>query len=193
MLGDMVYLASQSPRRLALLRQLGLDPGVLDVEVLEERLNGEPALDYVNRVAREKAGAGLLKVLGAPEARVLAADTEVILDDAVFGKPLDAADAARMLRQLSGRVHTVVTVVWLLSAATEASARSVSEVRFAALSEAEIHDYLATDEWKGKAGGYAIQGRAATFIEHLSGSYSGVMGLPLFETARLLRNSGVTV
>ncbi len=193
MLGDMVYLASQSPRRLALLRQLGLDPGVLDVDVLEERLHSEPALDYVNRVAREKAGAGLLKVLGAPEARVLAADTEVILDDAVFGKPLDAADAARMLRQLSGRTHTVVTVVWLLSAGTEASARSVSEVRFAALSEAEIHDYLATDEWKGKAGGYAIQGRAATFIEHLSGSYSGVMGLPLFETARLLRNSGVTV
>lgn len=189
----MVYLASQSPRRLALLRQLGLDADVLDVEVLEQRQPHEPAFDYVNRVAREKAGAGLLKVLGAPRALVLAADTEVILDEAVFGKPADAADAARMLRQLSGRTHTVVTVVWLLSSSTEVSTHSISEVRFAALGEAEMTAYLESGEWQGKAGGYAIQGRAATFIEHLSGSYSGVMGLPLFETARLLRNSGVTV
>lgn len=189
----MLYLASQSPRRRALLEQLGLAPGVLDVEVPEVRLPGEPALDYVNRVAREKAGAGLLEVVGVPGAKVLAADTEVILDDEVFGKPADAADAARMLRRLSGRTHCVATIVWLVGAGTEASARSLSEVAFAPLADAAIEAYLAGGEWQGKAGAYAIQGRAAAFISHLSGSYSGVMGLPLFETAGLLRAQGVPV
>ncbi len=189
----MLYLASQSPRRLALLQQLGFAPGLLDVDVPELRQPGEPALDYVNRVAREKAGAGLVEVMAVPGARVLAADTEVILDDEVFGKPADAADAARMLRRLSGRTHAVATVVWLLHAGGEASARSLSEVTFAALDDATIEAYLASGEWQGKAGGYAIQGRAAAFIAHLSGSYSGVMGLPLFETAALLRRHGVTI
>ena len=189
----MLYLASQSPRRRALLQQLGVEPGLLDVDVPEVRQAGEPALDYVNRVAREKAGAGLLAVAAVPGARVLAADTEVILDDEVFGKPADAADAARMLRRLSGRTHAVATVVWLLHAGGEASATSLSEVTFAALDEPTLDAYLASREWQGKAGAYAIQGRAAAFIAHLSGSYTGVMGLPLFETAALLRRHGVTI
>ncbi len=159
----------------------------------EFRLPGEPVLDYVNRVAREKAGAGLLAVVGVPSAYVLAADTEVILDDEVFGKPIDAADAERMLRRLSDRTHRVATVVWLVSAASEASVRSLSEVTFAPLSDRAITAYLDSDEWRGKAGAYAIQGRAAAFISHLSGSYSGVMGLPLFETAALLRRQGVMI
>ncbi|HEY2344394.1 MAG TPA: Maf family protein [Xanthomonadaceae bacterium] len=186
----MLYLASQSPRRLELLRQLGVEPGVLDVNIPEMRLPGELPADYVNRVAREKAGAGLLKVMANPSALVLGADTEVVLDDRVFGKPADAAEAASMLGALSGRTHSVVSVVWLLSGGRELHAQSVSEVRFATLTDDVIADYVATGEWKGKAGGYAIQGRAAAFIEHLSGSYSGVMGLPLCETATLLRAFG---
>ena len=189
----MLYLASKSPRRQALLEQVGLSPALLDVDVPEVRQTGEPALDYVNRVAREKAGAGLLQVVGVPQARVLAADTEVILDDAVFGKPADAADAARMLRALAGRTHVVATVVWLVHAGGEASVRALSEVTFTPLSDAAIDAYLASREWQGKAGAYAIQGRAAAFVAHLSGSYSGVMGLPLCETVSLLRAHGVPV
>ncbi len=189
----MLYLASQSPRRRALLEQLGLAPGLLDVDVPEVRRPGEPALDYVDRVAREKADAGLRAVGAVPGARVLAADTEVILDDEVFGKPADAADAARMLRRLSGRTHGVATIVWLVGADAKASVRSLSEVSLAPLSDASIEAYLGSGEWRGKAGAYAIQGRAAAFISHLSGSYSGVMGLPLFETAGLLRAQGVPV
>jgi len=183
----MLYLASQSPRRRALLDQLGIDYGVLEVDVPELRLPGEPPDDYVSRVAREKAGAGLLKVVAVPNAVVLGADTEVVLDDVVYGKPDDADDARRMLRELSGRRHRVISAVWLVSASREEHALSVSEVRFAALSDADIATYVASGECHGKAGAYAIQGRAAAFIEHLSGSYSGVMGLPLFEMAGLLR------
>jgi septum formation protein len=183
----MLYLASQSPRRSALLEQLGIDFGLLDVTVPEQRQLGEPPEDYVSRVAREKAGAGLLRVLAAPNAIVLGADTEVVLDEIVYGKPVDADDARRMLRELSGRSHRVISVAWLVSAGREEHAVSISEVRFSALSEADIAAYVATGECFGKAGAYAIQGRAAAFIEHLSGSYSGVMGLPLCETSRLLR------
>jgi len=183
----MLYLASQSPRRRALLDQLGIDYGLLEVSVPEQRLPGEPPDNYVSRVAREKAGAGLLKVLAAPNATVLGADTEVVLGDDVYGKPGDAADARRMLRELSGRSHRVISAVWLISAGREEHALSISDVRFAALSDADIAAYVATSECFGKAGAYAIQGRAAGFIEHLSGSYSGVMGLPLFEMAGLLR------
>lgn len=189
----MLFLASQSPRRRALLEQLGLSPSVLDVDIPEVRQPAEPALDYVNRVAREKAAAGLLQVVATPGALVLAADTEVILGDEVFGKPSDADAAGAMLDRLSGRTHQVVTVVWLVDAGRETSVRSLSEVIFGTVSSRERESYLATDEWRGKAGGYAIQGRAAAFIAHLSGSYSGVMGLPLFETAGLLRHHGVLV
>ncbi len=183
----MLYLASQSPRRRQLLEQLGLDFRVLDVEVPERRAPGEPPRDYVSRVARDKALAGLA-IADAAGAWVLGADTEVVLDGEVFGKPADDADAASMLRRLAGRSHQVISVAWLVAAGREASAASVSQVRFAPLAEAEIAAYVATGEPFGKAGGYAIQGRGAALIEHLDGSYSGVMGLPLFETARLLRD-----
>lgn len=189
----MLYLASQSPRRRELLLQLGLDHGVLAVEVPEVRLPGEPPEDYVSRVAREKAGAGLLKVMATPGALVLGADTEVVLDDTVYGKPADADDAARMLRALSGREHEVVSVVWLLAAGREARAVSRTRVRFAPLDDDGIARYLACGEWQGKAGAYAIQGRAAAFIAFIAGSYSGVMGLPLHETAALLHQFGVRV
>ncbi|MDO5610730.1 MAG: Maf family nucleotide pyrophosphatase [Pseudomonadota bacterium] len=187
----MLHLASRSPRRAELLTRLGVDFGLLELDIPERRAPGEPAAAYVSRVAREKAGAGLLKVVAVPNACVLGADTEVILDDEVFGKPADAKEAAAMLRRLSGRTHTVITSLWLLTAAREAQRNSVSEVRFDALDEARIARYIATGEWQGKAGGYAIQGAAQAFIAHLAGSHSGVMGLPLFETDALLREFGV--
>lgn len=191
MLDRMLHLASRSPRRSELLALLGLDFGVLALEVPEQRAPGEPPEDYVRRVAREKAGAGLLQVMGNPEALVLGADTEVVLDDEVFGKPGDAGEAAAMLRRLSGRTHRVLSAVSLVSRDREAQAFSVSEVRFGELDDAAIDAYVASGEPQGKAGGYAVQGRAQAFIAHLSGSYSGVMGLPLYETARLLRQFGV--
>lgn len=187
----MLYLASRSPRRRQLLEQLGLQFGQLELDVPEQPLPGEPAEDYVSRVAREKAGAGLLQLAAVPGAIVIGADTEVVLDGEVLGKPRDSADAATMLARLSGRSHRVISVVWLLNAGREARATSISEVRFGVLEEGHIAAYLACGEWQGKAGGYAIQGRAAAFIAHLSGSYSGVMGLPLFETAALLRGFGL--
>jgi septum formation protein len=190
----MLYLASQSPRRRELLARLGLAFGVLDLDIPEQRQPGEPPEDYVRRVAREKAGAGLLKVVAVADARVLGADTEVVLDDhadQVLGKPRDADEAAAMLRRLSGRTHRVISVVWLVSASRESQAVSISEVTFATLDEAMIAAYLATGEWQGKAGAYAIQGAAQAFITHLSGSHSGVMGLPLHETAQLLRGAGL--
>lgn len=183
----MLYLASQSPRRRELLAQLGRPFATLDLDVPEQRQPGESPDDYVRRVAREKAGAGLLEVVAVPGARVLGADTEVVLGDEVFGKPRDGADAAAMLRRLSGRTHRVVTVAWLVSAAREAEAVSVSEVTFGDLDDVTIDAYVDGGEWKGKAGAYAIQGSAQAFIAHLAGSYSGVMGLPLYETARLLQ------
>ncbi len=183
----MLFLASKSPRRRDLLRQLGIDADVLDIDVSEQRLPSEAAAEYVNRVAREKAGAGLLQVVALPDAVVLGADTEVILHDEVFGKPADALDASRMLRRLSGRIHQVVSVVWAVSGGREECARSVSVVEFGELSDSDITTYVATGESFGKAGAYAIQGRAAAFVQRLEGSYSGVMGLPLYETAVLLR------
>jgi septum formation protein len=187
----MLYLASKSPRRAELLARLGVDFGVLDLDIPEQRQPGEPAEEYVRRVAREKAGAGLLTVMAVPHAIVLGADTEVILDDEVFGKPRDADDAAAMLRRLSGRTHHAVTAVSLVNAGREAQAVSVSEVSFAELAEEEIAAYLATGQAEGKAGAYGIQGAAERFVRHLSGSYSGVMGLPLHETSQLLKSFGV--
>ena len=186
----MLHLASRSPRRAELLGRLGLDFGVIDLDIPEQRGADEAPADYVRRVAREKAGAGLLQVVGVPGALVLGADTEVILDDEVFGKPADADDAAAMLRRLSGRTHQVVTAVALVSAGRELQAVSTSLVTIAPLEDDDIARYVATGEWEGKAGAYAIQGRFQMHVEHLAGSYSGVMGLPLFETARLLREFG---
>lgn len=187
----MLHLASQSPRRRELLTQLGIDFRVVEVDVPELRAAQESPREYVNRVARDKARAGLAALAGAAGAVVLGADTEVVLDDAVFGKPRDAHDAAAMLRRLSGRTHAVISAVWLVDARRERSACCVSNVRFAELDEAAIEAYVATGESFGKAGAYAIQGRGAALVEHLAGSYSGVMGLPLFETARLLREVAI--
>ena len=187
----MLYLASKSPRRAELLARLGVDFGMLDLDIPEHRQPNEPAEEYVRRVAREKAGAGLLMVMSTPGAVVLGADTEVILDDDVFGKPRDADDAAAMLRRLSGRTHRAVSAVSLVSAGREAQAFSVTEVGFAELGEDDIAAYVAGGQPMGKAGAYAIQGEAERFVRHLSGSYSGVMGLPLFETSQLLKSFGV--
>lgn len=186
----MLYLASQSPRRRQLLEQIGQRFSVLDVDVPELHREGEPPEDYVSRVAREKAGAGLLQVAAMPGAIVLGADTEVVLDGEVFGKPADAAAAAAMLRRLQGRRHRVISTVWLVSAGREEHATSLSEVGFAPMDEAAIAHYVASGEPYGRAGAYAIQGLAASHIDHLSGSFSGVMGLPLYETAQLLRHFG---
>ncbi len=187
----MLYLASQSPRRRELLARLGLAFGTLSPEVPEVREPGEAPEDYVRRVAREKAGAGLLQVAGNPGVLVIGADTEVVLGDEVFGKPADAGAAEAMLRRLSGRTHRVLSAVSLVSADRELQALDVSEVRFAELDDATIAAYVGGGEWRGKAGGYAVQGSAQAFIAHVSGSVSGVMGLPLHATATLLAGFGL--
>lgn len=187
----MLHLASQSPRRRELLARLGVSFERIDVDVPEVRASGEPPVDYVRRVAREKAGAGLLEVVAVADACVLGADTEVVLDDEVFGKPRDAADAAAMLRRLSGRTHQVISAVSLVSAGREMQAVSCSQVTFAGLSDEDIAAYVASGEPMGRAGAYAIQGGAERFVTRLDGSFSGVMGLPLHETMQLLRESGI--
>lgn len=187
----MLYLASKSPRRRDLLARLGVDFDAIDLDIPEQRGEGEAADDYVRRVAREKARAGLVRVADVPGAWVMGSDTEVILDDEVFGKPVDAADATAMLRRLSGRTHRVVSAVWLVSAAGEHEAVSVSHVSFDTLDDARIAAYIATGEAFGKAGAYGIQGGAEVFVTRLDGSFSGVMGLPLHETDRLLRGAGL--
>ena len=187
----MLYLASQSPRRRELLQQLGVAFRTLDLEVPEQRAAGESPEEYVSRVARDKARAGFALLADASPAVVLGSDTEVVLEGEVFGKPADADQAAAMLRRLSGRSQAVVSAVWGVDALHARCELCVSQVRFAPLDEAVIGAYVATGEPFGKAGAYAIQGRGATLVEHLEGSYSGVMGLPLFETARLLRSFGI--
>ena len=187
----MIYLASQSPRRQELLAQLGVRFETIDATVHEQLQVGESPEQYVNRVAREKAGAGLLQLGGQAQAVVLGADTDVVIDGNVLGKPADADQAAALLRRLSGRTHQVHTAVWLVSSDRERSATVSTDVRFAELTDREIADYIATGEPFGKAGAYAIQGRAAAFIAGITGSYSGVMGLPLHETSILLRNFGI--
>lgn len=187
----MLFLASQSPRRAELLARLGLAFEPLPLDIPEQRRPGEAALDYVRRVAMEKAQAGLARVHGVEGAVVLGADTEVILDDVVFGKPADAADAEAMLARLSGRTHTVASAVALVTARRQAQVLDLSEVTFATLGAQAIADYVRTGEPMGKAGAYAIQGRGEAFIAHLSGSHSGVMGLPLHATAGLLTQFGV--
>jgi len=186
----MIHLASKSPRRRALIARLGLDVDVLDLDIPELRAPGEGAEDYVQRVARDKALAG--RALAPAGAIVLGADTEVVLDGHVFGKPRDNNDAAAMLRKLSGRTHEVLTAVTVVSSALETRALVRTEVSFAELTDDEISAYIASGEPMGKAGAYAIQGAAERFVQRLSGSYSGVMGLPLFETAQLLRPFGIT-
>lgn len=186
-----IYLASGSPQRHALLRQLGVDFRVLENEVDETIHPGEAAGSYVTRLAESKAIAG--SRLCDERAIVLGADTTVQCDDAVLGKPRNGEDAAAMLRRLSGRSHEVLTAVALAGPFGHLAALSRTRVYFKALSEDAIARYIATGEPRDKAGAYAIQGFAAAFIERIEGSYSGVMGLPLFETAELLAKAGYAV
>ena len=191
MSADFVYLASASPRRRALLAQIGVPFQVLTVMVDEARQPGEAPDAYVLRLAREKADAGWQARPLRDPSPVLAADTTVVLDGRILAKPADRSEGERMLRELGGRTHAVLTAVAVATAEGLISRTSRSEVTFRAISAAEARDYWATGEPRDKAGGYAIQGGAAIFIADLRGSYSGVMGLPLFETAELLEQAGV--
>ncbi len=194
-----VYLASQSPRRRQLLQQLGvrfellLPDAAEDAEALEATRPGEGAEAYVRRVTRAKLAAARERLhrRALPQAPLLAADTTVALGRTILGKPADAHDAAVMLARLSGRWHRVVSGVALAHGTRVALALNVSRVRFAKLPRATIEAYVASGEPFGKAGAYAIQSALAGWIERIDGSHSGIMGLPLFETARLLRRAGV--
>lgn len=192
-----LYLASQSPRRLELLRQAGYEPIVVlpDPPVDEDPQGDEPARNYVVRLARDKAWAGEFARLaqGLPSRPLLAADTTVTLDGHILGKPRSGEEAATWLRRYAGRAHSVLTAVCVIQDGQLREALSESEVRFRALDENEIAAYITSGEPFDKAGGYGIQGRAAAFVEHLSGSYSGVMGLPLCDTAILLKAFGRSV
>jgi septum formation protein len=203
MSAPVVYLASKSVRREELLRQLGVEytairvreaPG-RDRDVAEGARDAEPPLHYVERVARTKAAVGWQRILqrGLTPRPVLGADTEVVLDGIVFGKPKDAADATRMLTQLSRRTHQVLTAVALCWDQQIVAEISTSSVTFRELLPEEIERYVATGEPFDKAGAYAVQGRAASFVSRIEGSYSGVMGLPLYETAQALAGLGFPV
>jgi len=182
-----IYLASASPRRSELLRQIGVPFRVLSSSVPEIRDGDEPPETYVARLAAAKAEAVWARVQSEEPAPVLAADTAVVLDGEIFGKPADELQACAMLERLSGRSHSVLTAVALRWQQAQTSLLSVSEVRFRPTTSEERIAYCRTGEPFDKAGGYAIQGCGAIFIDHLSGSYSGVMGLPIPETAALLR------
>lgn len=193
-----IYLASRSPRRRELLRQIGVHFEVLtfrggergeDADVDETPYENEDVERYVARLALTKAESGVrrLQWRHLPAAPVLAADTTLELDGAIIGKPADAADATAILHRLSGRSHRVLTAVALSTGSRTRYRLNISEVRFRTLEEAEIRHYVDSGEPMDKAGAYGIQGRAAIFVEEIRGSYSGIMGLPLFETADLLK------
>lgn len=195
---DFIYLASQSPRRRQLLEQLGVRHELLlpdadeDAESLEAVLPGEAPASYVQRVTQLKLNAALrrLKRRGLPAAPVLCSDTTVALGRIIYGKPADARDAARMLAELAGKTHRVLTAVAVGTPRKRQAVLSESRVTFAPMRKKEIAAYVASSEPLGKAGAYAVQGRAAAFISRISGSYSGIMGLPVYETAQLLRAFG---
>lgn len=190
-----VYLASKSPRRQELLRQVGIEFRLLPpddhdaAEALEAVLPGESPTVYVKRVVRAKLESAVERVAarGLAPAPVLAADTTVAIGGTILGKPADPGQATAMLRRLSGRSHRVLTAIALASGCRREVVVSVSRVSFARLSAAEIDEYVASGEPFDKAGGYGIQGAAAAFARRIEGSYSGIMGLPLYETTRLLR------
>jgi len=196
-----IYLASKSPRRRELLRQVGIDfellllrsDGPRGPDVTEEVMPGEAPIDYVARVAREKAAfaADLIQKRRMPARAVLAADTTVTIDGAILGKPANANEAVAMLQQLSGRTHQVLTAVAVQYADFTGHVVQSSDVTFGTLTPAAIAAYCATAEPYDKAGAYGIQGTAALFVEHIDGSHSGIMGLPIFETAQLLRQAGL--
>lgn len=194
-MSSFIYLASQSPRRRQLLEQLGVAYQLLlpdadeDAEALEQVRPNEAPAAYVQRVTQLKLDAALqrLERRGLPAAPVLCSDTTVALGRVILGKPADPTEASAMLAQLAGRTHRVLTAVAVGQGPQRAQVLSRSQVRFAALDALAIQTYVSTGEPMGKAGAYGVQGRAAAFIAHISGSYSGIMGLPLFETAQLLR------
>ena len=196
---DFVYLASQSPRRSQLLAQIGVRHELLlpgedeDSESIEVMLKNEAASSYVKRVTQLKLDAALLRLKkrGLPNAPIICSDTTVALCRTIYGKPQDAHDAARMLAALAGKTHRVLTAVAIGTARKRVQVMDESRVTFSPLSVAQIKAYVASQEPMGKAGAYAVQGRAAAFIAHISGSYSGIMGLPMFETAALLRSMNV--
>ena len=196
---DFVYLASQSPRRSQLLAQIGVRHELLlpgedeDSESIEVMLKNEAASSYVKRVTQLKLDAALLRLKkrGLPNAPIICSDTTVALGRTIYGKPQDAHDAARMLAALAGKTHRVLTAVAIGTARKRVQVMDESRVTFSPLSVAQIKAYVASQEPMGKAGAYAVQGRAAAFIAHISGSYSGIMGLPMFETAALLRSMNV--
>ena len=203
LLDKKIYLASKSPRRRELLRQIGVDFELLSLrsdaargaDVSELALPGEAALDYVARVANEKAAFAwrVVQCRRLPPRPVLAADTTVTLDGDILHKPANLDEAVHMLERLSGRTHQVLTSVAVHHTHFAGQFTQTSSVRFATLSAAAIKAYCATSEPYDKAGGYGIQGLAALFVEHIEGSHSGIMGLPLFETARLLREAGLAL
>jgi septum formation protein len=196
---DFVYLASQSPRRRQLLEQIGVHHELLlpgpeeDAEGLEAERAGELPRDYVERVTRAKlrAARARLKARALPAAPILCSDTTVALGRRILGKPADADDAARTLALLSGRTHRVITAVAVADGRHDRIAVNVSHVRFMDLSRGQIAAYVESGEPFGKAGAYAIQSAAAAWISHIEGSYSSIMGLPLYETAQLLRQARV--
>ena len=198
-MSDFIYLASQSPRRSQLLDQIGVAHKLLlaspdeDAESLEEVRGAEAPARYVARVTGLKLDAAVQRLMrqGLTAAPVLCADTTVCLGREILGKPANEADAVRMLQRLAGENHRVLTAVAVQKGAKRVSALSESWVRFAPMSPAQIKAYAATGEPMGKAGAYGVQGRAAAHIEQIRGSYSGIMGLPLFETVTLLRSLGV--
>jgi septum formation protein len=198
---DFLYLASQSPRRRQLLEQLGVRHKLLlpdadeDAEALEAVKPGEAPAAYVQRVTQLKLDAALarLRRRGLPAAPVLCSDTTVALGRVIYGKPEDAADARRMLGELAGTTHRVLTAVAVGTPRRRQQALSDSRVTFAVMSRAQIAAYVAGGEPMGKAGAYAVQGRAAAYITHIAGSYSGIMGLPMHETAELLRAYGFKI
>ena len=199
MASEFVYLASQSPRRRQLLEQLGVRYELLlpeateDAESLEAALPHEAPAAYVRRVTGLKLDAALARRArrGLPPGPVLCSDTTVARGRVIYGKPVDAHDAERMLAELAGSTHRVLTAVAVQQGRRRLEALSESRVSFAPMTRAQIRAYVVTDEPLGKAGAYAVQGRAAAWITRLSGSYSGIMGLPLFETAQLLHALGV--
>lgn len=198
-MSDFIYLASQSPRRRQLLEQIGVQHRLLlpdpqeDAEALELAKPGEAPARYVQRVTGLKLDAAVarLQTLGLPPAPVLCADTTVSLGRDILGKPQDATEARAMLARLAGQTHRVLTAIAVQKGRQRRAALSESWVRFAPMTAAQIRAYVDSGEPMGKAGAYGVQGRAASHIEHIRGSYSGIMGLPLFETAQLLRQAGV--
>ena len=202
-LENRIYLASRSPRRRELLKQIGINFEVLIMrsfptvraDVDETPGPGESPGDYVTRIAANKAMTGWTRALERrlPRLPVLGADTTVTLDGEIIGKPVNTEDAVRILRKLSGCEHEVFSAVSVAMNDNVTSKLSCSKVRFAELSDALIQDYVDTGEPMDKAGAYGVQGKAATFIAEINGSYSGIMGLPLFETAQLLKQVGFAV